>query len=144
MTLFYAFNGDADGLCALQQLRLAHPQDATLVTGVKRDIKLLRHLDATIGDRVTVLDVSLDQNREDLLRLLEAGASVRYFDHHRAGEMPQHPNFEPHIEEEGSMGAARDRGTGQRPGAGATRLRHCRALAQWFGGLYGERARPAA
>jgi hypothetical protein len=99
MTLFYAFNGDADGLCALQQLRLADPQDATLVTGVKRDTRLLRRVNATAGDQVTVLDISLDQNRDDLLRLLAAGASVRYFDHHHAGEVPQHPNFEQHIEE---------------------------------------------
>ena len=30
------FNGDADGLCALQQLRLADPVDAELITGCKR------------------------------------------------------------------------------------------------------------
>jgi hypothetical protein len=96
---YYAFNGDADGLCALQQLRLVDPRTAKLVTGVKRDIKLLRRVDAGAGDQVTVLDISLDQNRGDLLRLLEAGASVRYFDHHHAGELPRHPNFEVHIEE---------------------------------------------
>lgn len=39
------FNGDADGICALHQLRLARPRpEAQLVTGVKRDIRLLRHL----------------------------------------------------------------------------------------------------
>ena len=32
MTCYYAFNGDADGLCALQQLRLVETQPATLVT----------------------------------------------------------------------------------------------------------------
>jgi hypothetical protein len=95
----FAFNGDADGLCALQQLRLAEPGDATLVTGVKRDIHLVRRIDATSGDAVTVLDISLEQNRDDTLRLLEAGVSVRYFDHHRAGDMPRHPRFEAHIEE---------------------------------------------
>ena len=73
MTIFYAFNGDADGLCALQQLRLVDPRDAKLVTGVKRDIKLLRRVHAAAGDQVTVLDISLDQNRDDLLRLLDAG-----------------------------------------------------------------------
>jgi hypothetical protein len=99
MTLFYAFNGDADGLCALQQLRLADPRKAMLVTGVKRDINLLRRVNATAGDQVTVLDVSLDRNRDDLLRLLGAGASIRYFDHHHAGALPQHPKFEAHIEE---------------------------------------------
>lgn len=41
-----AFNGDADGLCARQQLRLAGELDPNvqLVSGVKRDIALLgRH-----------------------------------------------------------------------------------------------------
>lgn len=99
MSRYFAFNGDADGLCALQQLRLADPGDAILVTGVKRDVKLLRRVDAAGGDDVTVLDVSLDQNRTDLLRLLDAGASVRYFDHHHAGPLPQHPRFDVHIEE---------------------------------------------
>ena len=35
------FNGDADGIIALLQLRLADPIGAELVTGVKRDIKLV-------------------------------------------------------------------------------------------------------
>src|SRR5438445_1352382 len=99
MNHYYAFNGDADGLCALQQLRLANPRSATLVTGVKRDIQLLRRIDAAPGDAITVLDISLDQNRDDLLRLLGTGAEVRYFDHHHAGELPQHPRFAPHIDE---------------------------------------------
>ena len=38
MGFYDIFNGDADGLCALQQLRLAEPRTATLVTGTKRDI----------------------------------------------------------------------------------------------------------
>jgi len=99
MTRYYAFNGDADGLCALQQLRLAETHRGNLVTGVKRDIALLRRIQGQPGDTVTVLDVSLDQNREDLLRLLEAGASVRYFDHHYAGALPRHPLLETHIDE---------------------------------------------
>jgi len=102
MNHYYAFNGDADGLCALQQLRLAEPQllqRATLVTGVKRDIKLLRRIEAVAGDDITVLDISHDQNREDVLRLIETGASLRYFDHHHAGELPQHSRFVPYIEE---------------------------------------------
>ncbi len=99
MTRYYAFNGDADGLCALQQLRLAETQRGTLVTGVKRDITLLRRIQGQSGDTVTVLDVSLDQNREDLLRLLESRVSVRYFDHHYAGALPRHPLLETHIDE---------------------------------------------
>jgi len=99
MTRYFAFNGDADGLCALQQLRLAQPCDATLVTGIKRDIHLLKRINAQPGDAVTALDISLDQNREGLLCLLQAGAVVDYFDHHHAGELPDHAGLRAHIDE---------------------------------------------
>ncbi|HDR9053063.1 hypothetical protein [Burkholderia vietnamiensis] len=95
---FFAFNGDADGLCALQQLRLAEGECGTLVTGVKRDIRLLERIDARAGDCVTVLDVSHDQNRDACARLLRDGAAVRYFDHHFAGELPGAPHFDAHID----------------------------------------------
>jgi hypothetical protein len=98
----YVFNGDADGLCALQQLRLVAPgavagQEA-LITGVKRDIALLDRVAAASGDTCTVLDVSLDVNRAALVALLDAGVSVRYFDHHFAGEIPAHPGLDAHID----------------------------------------------
>lgn len=85
------FNGDADGICALVQLRLAQPIDSKLITGIKRDIKLLNQVQAGSGDQVTVLDISLAQNRVDLDRILNAGAEVFYVDHHQAGEIPDHP-----------------------------------------------------
>lgn len=91
MSHYDVFNGDADGLCALQQKRLHTPiDDAVLVTGVKRDISLLKRVDAAAGDSITVLDISLDKNRDELLQLLVNGCSVEYFDHHFAGEIPQH------------------------------------------------------
>ncbi len=92
------FNGDADGLCALQQLRLTDPLDSFLVTGVKRDIRLLERVDAVSGDAITVLDISLDSNRSHLQRALANGASVQYFDHHFAGEIPEHPKLAAHID----------------------------------------------
>jgi DHHA1 domain len=106
MTHSYVFNGDADGLCALQQLRLSGPRGAAagaarepLVTGVKRDIALLERVAASAGDACTVLDVSLDVNRAALDALLAAGVSVRYFDHHFAGEIiPTHPGLDAHID----------------------------------------------
>lgn len=98
MTCYDVFNGDADGICALQQLRLAVPQEAILVTGVKRDIALLRRVPAEPQARVTVLDVSLDQNREALLALLQAGAEVAYFDHHHPGEVPAHERLSARID----------------------------------------------
>lgn len=90
MACIDVFNGDADGLCALTQLRNAVPRSSRLVTGVKRDIDLLRRVEASAGDEVTVLDVSLDQNREGLGRVLACGARVFYVDHHFAGEIPSH------------------------------------------------------
>lgn len=98
MAFFDVFNGDADGICALHMLRLARPRAAELVTGVKREIDLLRRVAAGAGDAVTVLDISLDQNREALLGLLERGAAVEYFDHHFAGEIPRHEHLTSHID----------------------------------------------
>lgn len=88
MAVIDVFNGDADGICSLTQLRLANPCDSTLVTGVKRDINLLQNVTAAAGDRVTVLDVSLDKNREPLQQMLSAGAEVFYVDHHFSGDIP--------------------------------------------------------
>ncbi len=101
MTQFDVFNGDADGLCALHQWRLAHPVESELITGVKRDIGLLRHVSAgrkaNANDAVCVLDISLDCNREPLLRLLDKGVKVQWFDHHFAGDIPTYPNLQTHI-----------------------------------------------
>jgi len=91
MARFDVFNGDADGICALHQLRLDEPRDTALVTGVKRDIGLLKKIHATAGDRITVLDISLDQNREALQNLLAQGVEITYVDHHFAGDIPDHP-----------------------------------------------------
>jgi hypothetical protein len=97
------FNGDADGLCALHQLRLVEPVDSELVTGPKRDISLLKRVKAQAGDRVTVLDIALSKNRDALDKLLAAGAQVRYFDHHQPGDIPVHPHFEPHIDTDANV-----------------------------------------
>ncbi len=98
MRFYDIFNGDADGICALHQLRLAEPRDAELVTGVKRDIELLARVEPRRGDEITVLDVSLDSNRGHLIRMLEAGVRCRYFDHHFAGTVPSDPLLEAHID----------------------------------------------
>ena len=103
MKYYDVFNGDADGICALHQLRLANPVDSTLVTGVKRDISLLKQVKPEGGDRVTVLDISLDKNRDDLVRVLDEGASVIYFDHHFAGEIPQSDSLECHIDTDANV-----------------------------------------
>ncbi len=94
MAVYDVFNGDADGICALAQLRNAEPQDSQLITGVKRDIKLLAQVQPTSGDRVNALDISMDKNKADLLRILETGASVFYCDHHVAGDIPEHDRLD--------------------------------------------------
>ncbi|HSQ82014.1 MAG TPA: acetyltransferase [Casimicrobiaceae bacterium] len=95
MSHYDAFNGDADGICALHQLRLESPMESTLVTGVKRDIALLGRIagQAHAGDTVTALDVSLEVNRASLVALLDRGVRIEYFDHHYAGDIPTHPGF---------------------------------------------------
>jgi len=98
MQFYDIFNGDADGICALQQLRLEEPRASTLVTGVKRDVRLLDRVTAAAGDELTVLDISLKANADGLKRLLEAGARLRYFDHHAAGEVPRHASLKAFID----------------------------------------------
>ncbi len=98
MACYDVFNGDADGICALQQLRLNQPRDAQLISGLKRDIALLQQVDASAGDEITVLDISLDKNRDALLAVLDTGARVFYADHHFAGDIPQHQMLDCHID----------------------------------------------
>jgi nanoRNase/pAp phosphatase (c-di-AMP/oligoRNAs hydrolase) len=87
------FNGDADGIIALLQLRLSkskpHPKESILVTGVKRDISLLKNVNTESATSVTVLDISLEKNIDALSHLLEQEVDVFYVDHHRTGDVPQ-------------------------------------------------------
>ncbi len=94
MANYDIFNGDADGICALVQLRLADPRKATLITGVKRDINLFEKINAKSGDHLTVLDISMRTNQAGLERALQAGANVFYVDHHNAGNIPKHKNLQ--------------------------------------------------
>lgn len=99
MATFYdIFNGDADGICALQQLRLEEPRASVLITGVKRDIALVQRVTARAGDELTVLDVSFKSNADAVAGALEAGASCRYFDHHHPGTLPKHANLRAFID----------------------------------------------
>ncbi len=99
MAIFDVFNGDADGICALLQLRLSSsPCQSTLITGVKREINLLRKVSASPGDSINVFDISLDKNRQDLVRNLHSGATVLYVDHHFCGTIPEHKNLNYYID----------------------------------------------
>lgn len=93
------FNGDADGICALQQLRCARPRVGVhRVSGVKRDIQLLSRVQHVHGCSITVLDISLDKNRLALQQLLNQQNQLLYIDHHFAGEIPTSPLLSCHID----------------------------------------------
>jgi hypothetical protein len=93
------FNGDADGIFALHQYRLNHPQpDAQLITGVKRDIRLLSQLEDQKDTEMAVFDISLDSNRDSLLQLLLHNNKIVYFDHHFAGTIPDAPLLQTFID----------------------------------------------
>jgi hypothetical protein len=94
---FDVCNGDADGLTAVLQWRLHDPAPATLVTGLKREIALLERVPDS-ADEVLVCDLSIARNRDALARLLNAGAHVRYFDHHFAADVPTHDKLEKHLD----------------------------------------------
>ncbi|GJI99961.1 hypothetical protein RugamoR64_05000 [Duganella rhizosphaerae] len=92
------FNGDADGIFALHQMRLHTPLRAELVTGVKREIDLLRRVPDGCRGQVLVLDIALDSNSAALHRLLDGGAEVDYFDHHSADCAFAHPRLRLHCD----------------------------------------------
>jgi len=96
---FDVFNGDADGICALHQLRLVNPvKESTLITGVKRNIALLKKIAEVENSSIIVVDISLDKNVEELSRLLKSNNRILYVDHHYAGDIPLFSTLEHHIE----------------------------------------------
>lgn len=100
MKVIDVFNGDADGILSLLQLRLAKPKDSVLITGVKRDIALLQQIDVNqvnSATEITVLDISMAKNEKPLIDLCEQGAQVFYADHHLAPEIPAYSNLKAHI-----------------------------------------------
>ena len=91
------FNGDADGICSLIQLRLFNPKNSKLITGVKRDVYLLKKIRPVRQDSVTVLDISMKKNYQEVLDFLELGVNVFYADHHQNGDLLTHKNFRSYI-----------------------------------------------
>ncbi|MEY8871489.1 hypothetical protein AB9G23_03465 [Francisella philomiragia] len=96
------FNGDADGILSLIQLRKAFPvasDDHKLITGVKRDISLCENISNQDADNanITVLDISYDKNYQDIERLLGYVSQMTYFDHHQADKLISNPKLKAHI-----------------------------------------------
>jgi oligoribonuclease NrnB/cAMP/cGMP phosphodiesterase (DHH superfamily) len=87
------FNGDADGLISLHQYRLQFPRKSELITGVKRDVKLLRHLVDINNASLSVFDISLLSNSEYVEPILNNGNKIKWFDHHETGDTDFGNNF---------------------------------------------------
>ncbi|MEY8717072.1 DHH family phosphoesterase [Francisella philomiragia] len=97
------FNGDADGILSLIQLRKALPlasDNHKLITGVKRDISLCKNVSSQDANDaiVTVLDISYDKNYQDIERLLGYVSQIAYFDHHQADKLISNPKLKAHID----------------------------------------------
>lgn len=92
------FNGDADGIISLLQLRLANPIESVLITGIKRDIELVKQVPLDKADSLTILDISMAKNSVALEKVLDGGADVFYADHHQSGEIPKYKNLNAHID----------------------------------------------
>lgn len=98
MAHFDIFNGDADGIFSLIQLRKDNPIDSLKITGVKRDILLLEKCVATQGDSITVLDISMERNQQALNELLAKNVKVFYADHHRKSDITSSNLLDAHID----------------------------------------------
>ncbi|WP_394201135.1 DHH family phosphoesterase [Shewanella waksmanii] len=96
--IYDVFNGDADGILSLVQLRKANPQESRLITGVKRDIALVKNIDVDLATHVNVLDVSLEKNIDAVKQLIDSQVSLFYADHHRSGDIPQSNLLQIHID----------------------------------------------
>jgi len=93
---FDLFNGDADGIFSLLQLRQTRPRpNAIRITGVKRDTQLFKRIteDVLPGDRITALDIGMARNAGGLGSVLETGAAVFFCDHHATGDIPESDNL---------------------------------------------------
>ena len=96
MADFDLFNGDADGIFSLLQLRQAEPRpDAQRITGVKRDTQLFRRIATNVraGDRITALDIGMSRNIDGVKTVLQKNAEVFFCDHHASGEIPKADNL---------------------------------------------------
>ena len=83
---WFAYNGDADGICSMVQWGLVHGVDGNRITGVKRDIELLDRINPSKDDEVIVMDISLARNHSLAQKFAQNGANITWFDHHLAGE----------------------------------------------------------
>ena len=83
---WYAYNGDADGICSMVQWGLVYGIEGQRITGVKRDIELLERVNPESDDEIIVMDISLARNHARAVELSSQGFDITWFDHHLAGD----------------------------------------------------------
>ena len=83
---YFLFNGDADGICALIQMTSSKFSGGVFISGVKRDIQLMKNISVHDGDSILALDISLARNEEQVDLALSKGAQITWIDHHLIGE----------------------------------------------------------
>lgn len=93
MKYYDLFNGDADGLISLHQYRMFFPKNSKPISGVKRDVKLLRHMLDVKNSNITVFDVSHRSNMDYVEPILAKGNKITWFDHHEADYYITTSNF---------------------------------------------------
>ncbi len=103
----YIFNGDADGIISQHILTLELGSPALRITGLKRDIELLKKLPGNWEGDIQVCDISLKPNLNAVKKILNQGQSkVSWYDHHEPGEDFDHENLEKHIHESSGLCSA--------------------------------------
>ncbi len=94
----FVFNGDADGIISQHLMALSGIRPSLRITGLKRDISLLRQLPPVKAADLYVFDISLAKNHEFLEPLLKnPDLTWEWFDHHEAGPLFHHPRLKTHI-----------------------------------------------
>ena len=73
---WFAYNGDADGICSMVQWGLVHGIEGKRITGVKRDIELLDRIHPHDADEVIVMDISLARNHSRAQKLAQDGINI--------------------------------------------------------------------
>lgn len=91
------FNGDADGITSVLQFKKHTNSDSKLITGVKRDIDLLRKIDINKTKELRVFDISLEKNLTYIKSIIKNKINTIYFDHHKPGNIPKSKYFEYYI-----------------------------------------------
>lgn len=93
MDKYLVFNGDADGICAAHQYYLENQTQFQAVTGVKRDISLLKKIEKVENSEINVFDIAVEKNARWLNQLLGNNNRIQWFDHHISKELPAHSNL---------------------------------------------------